>query len=160
MGDAKIRVRPITLREANAFVQAHHRHHRPTRGCLFCVSAFAGDTVHGVAIAGRPVARRLQDGLTAEVVRCCTDGTRNCPSMLYRALWRAAKAIGYERLITYTLAEEGGGSLRAAGFHRDGAAGGGAWSRESRARADDHPLQEKVRWSIQTCAAMRELGDW
>jgi hypothetical protein len=92
---------PITLREANAFVEAHHRHHGPSRGCIAAV-AVAG-RVCGVAIIGRPVARGLQDGWTAEVTRCCTDGTRNAASMLYGAAWRATRALGYKRLVTYTL---------------------------------------------------------
>lgn len=94
-------VRPITLREANAFVEARHRHHRPARGCVFCV-AVETDHLCGVAIVGRPVARLLQDGVTAEVTRLCTDGSPNACSKLYGAAWRAARAIGYQRLVTYT----------------------------------------------------------
>lgn len=143
-----LRLQPITLREANAFVAKNHRHHRPVRGCISVVSVARGDDVVGVAIVGRPVARMLQDGLTAEVTRCCTDGTRNACSMLYRAAWRAVHALGYQRLITYTLPEEGGASLRAAGFKELGRAGGGSWSRPSRARVDTHPTQEKLRWQL------------
>lgn len=105
---------PITLREAQAFVAAHHRHHRPPRGCICCVAVADGDTVRGVAVVGRPVARMLQDGWTAEVVRVATDGAKNACSMLYGAAWRAARALGYRRLVTYTLPEEGGGRRCAA----------------------------------------------
>lgn len=106
---------PTTLREANAFVTAHHRHHRPPRGCV-CVVAVADDggEVRGVAIVGRPVSRVLSDGWTAEVTRVATDGARNACSMLYGASWRAVRALGYRRLITYTLPAEGGASLRGA----------------------------------------------
>lgn len=97
--------------------------------------------LRGVAIVGRPVARHLQDGYTAEVTRLCTDGTPNACSMLYEAAWRAAKAVGYLRIITYTLPQEGGASLRAAGWHLIGPAGGGSWSRAGRPRADEHPLE-------------------
>jgi hypothetical protein len=92
----------------------------------------------------------LQDGFTAEVTRCCTDGTRNACSMLYRAAWRSAKALGYRRLVTYTLPQEGGTSLRAAGFTRVGEAGGGRWHRPrcGRVRADQHPIERKLRWEI------------
>lgn len=137
---------PITLREANAYVADRHRHHGPARGCLFCVAAHDGEKVVGVAIVGRPVARMLQDDYTAEVVRLCTDGTRNACSLLYGAAWRAARALGYRRLVTYTLPEEGGASLRAAGWRCVGQAGGGSWSRESRPRVDTHPTQTKLRW--------------
>lgn len=141
-------VQPITLREANAFVDAHHRHHGPARGCLFCVAVSDAEQVRGVAIVGRPVARMLDDGWTAEVVRIATDGARNACSMLYAAAWRAARAIGYRRLVTYTLPEEGGASLRAAGWTCVGEAGGGSWSRASRPRVDLHPTQIKLRWEV------------
>lgn len=137
---------PITLREANAFVEAHHRHHKPARGCILCVAVSDGDVVRGVAIVGRPVSRMLDDGWTAEVVRVATDGARNACSMLYGASWRAARAIGYRRLVTYTLPEEGGASLRAAGWRCLGEAGGGSWDRKGRPRVDLHPTQVKLRW--------------
>lgn len=139
---------PVTLREANAFVEAHHRHHGPSRGCLFCVGVSSGEPpeVVGVAIVGRPLSRMLQDGFTAEVLRVCVVETKNACSMLYAAAWRAARALGYRRLVTYTLAEEGGGSLRAAGWRLIGEAGGGSWSRKDRPRVDTHPTQGKLRW--------------
>ena len=77
-----------------------------------------------------------------------SDGTPNACSMLYRAAWRACKALGWRRLITYTLAEESGVSLRAAGFKEIGKAGGGSWSVPSRPRVDKHPTQVKIRWEI------------
>ena len=89
---------PITLAEANAFVATHHRHHKPVRGCRFCVAVSNNDAICGVAIVGRPVARHLDNGWTLEVNRVCTDGTRNACSMLYSTAWKAAKALGYRRL--------------------------------------------------------------
>lgn len=141
---------PLTLREANAYVAENHRHHQPVQGCIAVVGVENAGAICGVAIVGRPVARGLQDGYTAEVTRCCTDGTPNAPSMLYRACWRAVKALGYRKLITYTLPQEGGGSLRAAGFQLIGQAGGGTWNRPNsgRPRVDLHPTQEKLRWEI------------
>jgi hypothetical protein len=94
-----------------------HRHHQPPVGCKFCLGVADGaDVLRGVAIVGRPVARLLDDGSTLEVNRTATDGTSNANSMLYGAAWRAAKALGYRRLITYTQAGEAGSSLRAAGW--------------------------------------------
>lgn len=148
-----IRVTPISLAEANAFVAEYHRHHKPVVGHLFCAAISDDDgMVRGVGLVGRPVARMLQDGFTCEVTRLCTDGVPNGCSMLYRALWRAARALGYQRLVTYTLPEEGGGSLRAAGFKLVGEAGGGSWDRPNvgRPRVDLHPTQTKLRWELFT----------
>ncbi len=112
-----LRIVPVKFRDACAFVEAWHRHNAPPRGMVFCLGA-ADDTdkLVAVAIAGRPVARRLDDGLTLEVTRTATDGTHNANSLLYGAAWRAAKALGYHRLVTYTQADEPGTSLRAAGW--------------------------------------------
>lgn len=145
---SELRVRPITLRAANAFVEQHHRHHKPARGCVFCTSIWTGDQLVGVAIVGRPLARMLQDGVTCEVLRVCTDGTRNACSRLYGVVARTARGLGYDRVITYTLPEEGGASLKAAGWKLDlDIAGGGTWSRDGRERTDDHPTQQKLRWA-------------
>ena len=137
---------PVTLREARAYVGRVHRHHPPPQGGLFAIGASAGGEIVGVAIVGKPVARMLNDGWTAEVVRLATDGSRNACSLLYGACWRAARALGYRRLVTYTLPEEGGASLRAAGWRLVGEAGGGSWSRPGRPRVDLHPTQSKLRW--------------
>lgn len=140
---------PCTIKAAAAFIRAHHRHHRPPTGGLFAVAVerAPGDVV-GVAVVARPVARLADDGYTAEVARVATDGTKNACSMLYGACWRAARALGYRRLITYTLATEPGTSLRAAGWALIGEAGGGSWSRPSRPRDDQHPTQGKLRWEV------------
>lgn len=142
----RLEICPITLREARDFVGRHHRHHAPPPGGLFAVGAALASEIVGVAIVGRPVARLLANGYTAEVTRLCTTGERNACSMLYGAAWRAARALGYRRLLTYTLPEEGGSSLRASGWRLVGVAGGGSWARPSRPRVDTHPLQAKLRW--------------
>jgi len=111
-------IRPITFKAACAFVLRLHRHNKPPRGHKFSVSLVDGNEVVGVAMAGRPVARHYDDGLTLEINRTCTDGSKNANSMLYGACRRAAWALGYRRVITYTQAIECGGSLRAAGFIR------------------------------------------
>ena len=144
----RLEVTPITFEEANAFVAAYHRHHKPMQGCKFCVAVSNITEVVGVAIIGRPVARRLDDGWTLEVNRCCTDGTKNACSMLYSAAWKAAKALGYKRLITYTMQEEGGASLRAANWKCLGLRGGGNWNVRSRPRIDTAALLQgqKLLW--------------
>ncbi|MBS1861976.1 MAG: hypothetical protein JSS68_09715 [Actinobacteria bacterium] len=140
---------PVSLKVANAYVREHHRHNRPVLAAISVVGVEVDGRLCGVAIIGRPVARMLEDGYTAEVRRVCTDGTYNACSMLLRAAWRAVKALGYRKLITYTLPEEGGASLRAAGFKLAKTdAGGGRWSRQGRPAPDDHPLGKKYRWEL------------
>lgn len=142
-----LRLQPTTLREANAFVAQHHRHHKPTVGHKFSIAvADEGGIVRGVAIVGRPVSRYLDDGYTLEVNRLCTDGARNACSMLYSAAWRAARAMGYRRIVTYILDTEDGGSLRAAGWHCDGEAGGPNWTGERERQVEMFP-QMKIRYS-------------
>lgn len=143
-----MRVTPINLDEANAFVATLHRHHKPVPGAKFCIAVADGNQVRGVAIVGRPVARMSDDGFTLEVNRCCTDGAKNACSMLYGAAWRAAKALGYTRLITYTLPSEGGVSLRASGWRLIGLRGGGNWNTPSRPRIDTAQLLrgQKLLW--------------
>lgn len=141
-----LRVVPCSIRQASGFVAQHHRHHKPPRGALFALACMDDDRLCGVAIVGRPVARGLQDGLTCEVTRLCTDGTRNACSILYGRARRAAGALGYRKVVTYTLPDEGGASLRAAGWDCAGAAGGGSWNCPSRPRTDQAPTQEKLRW--------------
>jgi len=139
---------PIDLAEANAFVAEHHRHHKPVVGHKFSIAVSEDDKVVGVVIVGRPIARFLDDGWTLEVNRCCTDGSKNAPSKLYGAAARAAFSLGYKKLITYTLSEEGGASLRGVGWKCIGRAGGGSWNSKVRPRVDKHPLQEKLRWEV------------
>jgi len=144
---------PINISEANEFVAQHHRHSRPTIGGKFAVGVSAVDSgLVGVAIVGRPVARGLQDGWTAEVLRVCVSpkAPKNAPSMLYGASWRAWRAMGGKRLVTYTLQTEGGASLRGAGWKvvaETKAAGTGAWGCSTRKR-DWQPIygQQKFRW--------------
>jgi hypothetical protein len=141
-----LHLQPITFREACAFVGLHHRHHQPSVGWRFGIAVTDGTSVVGVVMVGRPVARMLDDGATLEVTRCCTDGTKHAASMLYGAAWRAAKALGYGRLITYTLVEEPGTSLKAAGWKALYTTEGGSWSVPSRPRVDTYPLGQKRLW--------------
>jgi hypothetical protein len=145
----RLRIVPVGLDEANAFVKRLHRHHAPVPGCKFCVAvANSAFQICGVAIVGRPIARWLDDGWTLEVNRTCTDSTKNANSCLYGASWRVTKNLGYLKLITYILPEEGGASLRAAGWKCIGERGGGKWSRKDRPRIDTHPTQIKLCWEI------------
>lgn len=150
MGE-RLMIVPMRQAEAKAFVEQHHRHHPPSVGSVFQLGvADTEGEIRGVAIVGRPVARSWDDGWTLEVTRVATDGCRNACSALYGACWRAAKALGWLRLITYTLASESGSSLRAAGWKIIGKREGRSWKDASKARprVDTYAAagQEKLVW--------------
>lgn len=134
-----------TITQARAFVAVHHRHLGPPVSGLFAVGVAQGAELVGVAIVGRPVARGLQDGATAEVTRVCTLGARNACSMLLGACRRGCIALGYRRLVTYTLAAEPGTSLRAAGWREVAAVRGRTWNCPSRPRSVTASV-DKRRW--------------
>ena len=149
----KFDIVPLPLDEANAFVVQHHRHHGRVVGHKFsiCVVTQGPDgeaQIRGVAIVSRPVARGLDDGLTLEITRVATDGAKDACSALYGACRRAAFALGYKKLVTYTLASESGSSLKASGFRIVGEVKGRSWSCASRPRVDKHPTQNKLRWEV------------
>jgi hypothetical protein len=144
----KLSLCPLTLGEANAFVEKVHRHHGKVVGHKFSLGAVKDDEICGVAIVGRPVARLRDDGLTLEVARLATDGTKNACSFLYGACARAAFSLGFRRIGTYILASENGATLRASGWRLIGERGGGSWSVPSRPRVDKHPTQTKLLWEV------------
>ncbi len=137
---------PITYRRACAFVIDNHRHHKPPQGHKFSIGLMDGEELIGVAICGRPVSRSLDNGLTIEVTRLCTNGAQNACSKLYGACWRIAKEMGYTSIITYILDTETGTSLKAAGWESLGRCGGGTWNRKSRPRIDNHPVKTKIKF--------------
>ena len=139
---------PIACRHANAWARAYRRHHNSAVGNEVSIGVADGEKLVGVAIGGRPVSRRLDDGFTLEVNRVCTDGTKNACSMLYGASCRAARAMGYHKVITYILESEPGTSLKAAGFHCDGRAGGLEWNGVRKPKQENqYPHEMKTRWS-------------
>jgi hypothetical protein len=162
--ESAVRIVPITLKQAAEFVAKHHRHNKPPVGHKLSIGLADDDgNLVGVAVLSRPVARHMDDGLTIEVSRTCTDGTRNANSMLYGAAWRTAKSMGYRKAITYTQAEETGASLRAAGWVRaKDLPSRGSWAESSvKLRAKRDPVGNggvpRVRWEIQsnTTSSMR-----
>jgi hypothetical protein len=135
---------PVTLRQARRYVADHHRHNEPPMKHRFSIGLERDGKLVGVVIADSPVARMADDGRTLELRRLTTEGDRNACSRLYSAACRAAFAMGYLKVITYTLEEESGVSLRASGFVPDGESSGGSWSRGGQgssrgARSDDRP---------------------
>lgn len=145
-----LRVTTVGLDEANEFVRLYHRHHKPVVGHKFSIGAAVDGKIVGVAIIGRPVARGRDDGVTLEITRLCTDGTRNACSFLYGASAKAVFALGYKRLGTYILASEPGTSLTAAGWRMIAEVKGRSWSCPSRPRVDRHPTQDKLLFEAAT----------
>ena len=141
---------PVTVKQTKEFIKRHHRHHRPSLGAVFVVGC-CDETgkIRGVAMVGRPVARRLCDGKTLEITRVATDGVRNGCSFLIGICRRVAFNLGYRRLVTYTLPAEGGASLRASNWTNDITTPGRSWNVPSRKREDLAPLGEKFRWTIE-----------
>jgi len=150
MKKEKLKIVPIKFKEANEFIAKYHRHHKSRQGWKFGMAVSNGPKIVGVAMVGGPNARTLDNGWTLEVLRTCTDGTKNANSMLYGACWRATQALGYKRLITYTLKNETGKSILAANWKIVGEAGGGTWNRKSRPRLDKHDIGKKTLFEILT----------
>lgn len=155
-------VQPITLRAANAFVMQHHRHSKPVQGMKFAIGIFCKccSQLCGVAICGRPVGRKLDDGLTIEANRVCVkDGVNNACSKLYGACARISREMGYSKIVTYILNSEIGTSLRAAGWEKEADnVGGTSWNSSGNivrtAETVDlfgtykkYPAELKQRWS-------------
>jgi hypothetical protein len=149
-----LRIVPITQRDAKAFVAAWHRHHQPPTGAVFCLGVADGDNLlRGVAMVGRPVARHYDNGRTLEVNRTATDGTPNANSKLYGAAWQATKALGYDRLITYTQAGETGASLRGAGWRIVGERPPrSGWDMPSRPRSGHYDSLPRTLWEAPNAA--------
>ncbi len=141
---------PVSFRQACDFINEHHRHHMAPQGMKFALGISDGQKLVGVLTAGRPVSRHRDDGFTLEVTRLCVKRAYiNSCSKLYAAARRIAREMGYRSLITYTLNEETGGSVRAAGFQFMGKSMGGSWSGISRKRVDKHPTGVKNLWVMQ-----------
>lgn len=140
---------PLELKEANAYVDMLHRHHDPVHRDKFRIGCVDENGIlHGVIQCGRPVSRHLDDGKTIEVVRCCTDGTKNACSFLYSRMARIAKEMGYSKIITYILDFEDGTSLKASGWTLEiEKCGGGNWNVPSRPRQTTAPTSAKQRWA-------------
>lgn len=144
----KLVIVPIDFDEANRFVERQHRHSVPTQGHKFSVGCAVGDRIVGVGMVGRPVSKGLQDGWTLEALRVCTDGTPNACSKLYATCWRACRAMGYRKMITYTLKTEPGSSLLAAGFRIVGEVKARSWDTPTRPRVDKDERQDRFRWEV------------
>jgi hypothetical protein len=140
-------LRRISIKRAMPYVDEWHRHLDRPQGAIFALSAWHDGRIVGVALVGNPIARKAMDGETAEVIRVATDGTENACSFLYARAKRAAQALGFVRVITKTLPEESGASLRAVGAKYLGEARAQQWDRAARRRAEQ-PMTPKLRWEL------------
>lgn len=138
---------PLERKEADAFVRLFHRHNEPRVGDKFRVGVARDGKLVGVVQVGRPVARMLCDGKTVEVLRLCTDGTKDACSFLYGAAARIARELGYSKIITYILESEPGTSLKAAGWEQEAYVVGKSWNCPSRPRDTKAPTCNKYRWA-------------
>ena len=140
-------IKPLTIKQANSYVSAYHRHHGGVAGCKFAIGCYLDDALVGVAICGRPLSRFYDNGVTIEINRVCTDGTRNACSKLYGACCRISKEMGYEKIITYILKSENGASVKASGFTCDSEdAGGTAWTGVRKPKSNIYPSEKKKRY--------------
>mgnify|MGYP001602995323 CR=1 FL=1 len=158
-GVGRLMLEPCELAEAAEFIHLHHRHHEPPQGHRFSLKAIVDGRVVGIAVIWRPVGKGQQDGKTVEITRLCTDGTKNAVSFLVGACKRAARALGWKRMISYTLTSEYGAAWRASGMEQTGETAGGEWSGSygpkdllpgfEKRRKNTHPTEPKRRWEIQ-----------
>ena len=145
----KLAIKPITIKEANEFVKAHHRHSKPTQGGRFAVGATFDNELVGVAIVGRPISASIKDKLTAEITRLCAAPTapKNTCSFLLGRCWRIWQQMGGATMITYTLQEENGASLRGAGWEQVAEVKPSNWNRPDRPRKHQS-IYDKKKWKL------------
>lgn len=148
----KLQIKPIRLKEAKDFISKHHRHNKPPLSWRFGASIWNWETLVGVVMVGRPVARLLDHKSIVEVNRLCIDPSldkelsAHACSMLYSWSAKQAKKRGFKKIITYILETEKGTGLKASGWINDGMTKGGSWNRRSRPRLDSAPTVKKVRF--------------
>jgi len=142
-----MKIVPVELKEANAFIEKLHRHHKRVQGHRFSIGVEKDGVLVGVATIGRPVARMTNPKEVLEVTRLCTDGTRNACSALYSAAARVGKAMGYKKIQSFILETENGASLKASGWTLDGVSPGGQWKHtDGKPRRTDQPTIPKHRY--------------
>ena len=142
-----LKIVPVELKEANAFIAEHHRHHKPVQGHRFSIGVTNNSVLVGVAVIGRPVARLTNPKEVLEVTRLCTDGTKNACSALYSAAARVGKELGYLKIQSFILEIEDGTSLKASGWFLEGWSPGGQWKHtDGKPRRTDQPTMPKHRY--------------
>jgi hypothetical protein len=142
-----MKVLRLELKEANEYVLKNHRHHKPVTGHRFSFGVEVEGKLIGVCIVGRPVSRKTDQKNVCEVLRCCTDGTKNACSFLYSNASKIAKLLGFELIQTFILESEHGSSLKASNWEFISHSKGGSWNSKSRdGRREDQPMCKKQKW--------------
>lgn len=149
-----LRAIPMTRDQANAYIVTYHRHHGRVTGHRFIVGAEKDGVLVGVAVAGRPRARMIEQYKHAEVSRLCSAGERNVCSFLYSRCSRVAQELGFASIFTAILLSESGASLKAAGWVYCYTTRGGSQDRPSRRRVDKSPIEPKQIWAPAWCAEL------
>ena len=151
------KVIPLTLKESNDFVTAHHSHNKKVQGYKFAIGALFKNKLVGVAIAGRPVSATLDNKKTIELLRSCVldDAPKNTNSFLYGRVWRIAVAMGYEKMVTYTLMKEQGSACKAIGMKivgqtRDSSKAWAAKKKQDGIERENQAVyhEKKYRWEL------------
>jgi len=135
----------VELKEANAFIDVTHRHHKPVRGHRFSIGAECGGKLVGIATIGRPVAPKTDKKHIAEVTRLASNGSKNVCSFLYGKAARIARELAFKKIQTFVLLSEPGTSLKAAGWVCEGKTGDGDWTNRPGRSSDN--AGPKYKWS-------------
>jgi hypothetical protein len=147
----------MTLKQANQAILDWHRHHKPVLAARLAVGAYVAAELQGVAVVENPRAAPLNDGKTWEVTRLSVreDAEKNVASRLLGACWRASKALGIERLVSYTRADESGHSYLASGWTRAATVKGREWNTGNKRTRwlpgmyePSTEMIDRVRWEI------------
>ncbi|MBG95089.1 MAG: hypothetical protein CL793_07540 [Chloroflexi bacterium] len=156
-----------TLESVKQFVRENHRHApAPPAGWRWGYTIWAGDFMLGVAMVGRPAARRIDGTKVIDVSRVCVsrrasaEVAENACSMVYARAARDGAKAGFERVITYTIAGEPAAGCRAAGMEVEHRSRSGNWNRAGRRRNSRNSTRPKVRWGKE-CAKppMEDCGN-
>lgn len=145
-------IKPVRLTQANKFIEEYHRHNKGIdhRSHRFTIGLYENNELIGVGVAGLPIARRLDDGKTLEILRVCVkNGFKNANSILYGRLARIGFLMGYENIITYTLQKESASSLKGVGAILDKELNrtSNSWNVKGRKREHQNIYEEKkYRW--------------
>jgi len=140
---------PINREIAKKFINENHRHNSGPISDRFRIGLFEDGVLIGVGVAGNPIARKQMDGTTIEITRVCVLPDKpNACSQIYARMKRIAQLMGYKRIITYTLDNETGASLRAIGAIVDHKVAKGTWLNRQNRNYNEVSDMPKQMWLL------------